>query len=95
MAVSRLLVVNRLPRTQLFLDRFFNVRLDEHCEYWSKLDETWSESYRVGRSEASGRRPRPELGPEQTKKQQKIQKQKIEKLGAGQSLLYFLIFNYR
>ena len=67
MAFSHLLAVKRLPRTQLFLDRFVGQTFVENCEYWSKLDETWSESYRVGRSGASGRRPRAEFGPKQTK----------------------------
>ena len=63
----------RPPRTQLFGGRFFRRNLIENRSILSKLDETWSESYRVGRSGDTGRHPRARFGPEQAKKS-KIQK---------------------
>ena len=49
-------------------NRFFDGKLFENRKYWSKLDETWSAFYRVGRSGATGRLPRAKFGPEEAKK---------------------------
>ena len=87
MVVSPLLVLQRPPRTQLFWDRIFSWKLIENRSYWTKSDETWSESYRVGRSGAIGRHPKARFGPKQAKKS-KIQK--IKKLGAGAVPYIFL-----
>ena len=46
-------------------------------EYGSKLDETWSKSYRVGRFGATGRGPRAKFG-EQLPKNQKHTNKKIK-----------------
>ena len=42
-------------------------RRNYHKKDWSKLNETWSESYKIGRSGASGKCPTAEFGPKRTK----------------------------
>ena len=56
----------------------FGSKIGRFFEYGFKLDETWSESYRVDRSGATGRRPRAKFGPQRAKKSKIKTKKKLK-----------------
>ena len=86
MAVSRLLLFAETALHTTFFGSICWLKIGRNCESCSNLNETWSESYRVGRSRATGRHPGARFGPERSKKQ-KYKKQ----LRVGQSLYIFYI----